>query len=105
MSVDTTIANLETDVKSFFGKFSADLKKAKAVWAIISSQQTRAALILIGKDTITAAVDAYAAGKALGANITLDTATVTAVETLVADAKAGDAVIQADLKGIGVVLG
>jgi hypothetical protein len=104
MNVDTAIANLGTDVKSFFSKLNSDIVKGKAIWIIISSSQTRSTLILIGKDVITAALDAYNAGKALGANVTLDTATVTAVETLIADAKSGEAIIVNDIKAIGVIL-
>ena len=104
MSVETVVEGMGTDVKSFFLKLSSDVAKAKAVWAIISSQTTRAAIILVTRDVIAAAVDAYDASKALGANVTLDSATVTAVEALVADFKAGDAVIAADMKAIGVVL-
>ncbi len=102
MSVETTIAAVGNDVKSFFTKLVDDVKKAKAVWDIISDQQTRALLLKLGGDFVKAVKDGEAAVAAYGANLPADAALIADVQTLIADAQAGDGVLVADLKALGI---
>lgn len=104
MSVETTLADVGNDVLGFFARLKADIVKAKAIWNIISDQQTRAILIKVGTDAITAVKDATAAASAAGLNITLDAAVVSDIKQLLADGKAGEGVIVADLKTLGITL-
>lgn len=104
MSVESTLAAVGTDIKSFWSKLTSDVAKAKAIWAIISSPQTRSVLLALGEAAVTAVKDAATSVEAGTINITLDTIVVSDINTLIADAKAGDAVIVADLKAIGVIL-
>jgi hypothetical protein len=104
MSVLTTVESLGTDVKGFFVKFIADVEKAKAIWQIISAQQTRALMIRLGGDAIKMVNDSASAISASGLNLSLDAITVADIKQLIADAKAGQPVIAADMKALGVVL-
>ena len=104
MSVATVLQAVDNDVKGFFGKLVADFNKAKAVWSAISNPQTRALLMKIGADAIKLGKDADAAATAAGLSLALDLQTVADIKQLVADAKAGDGVIVADLKLIGINL-
>lgn len=104
MSVESVLGEVGHDVKGFFTKFIEDVAKAKAVWNIISSQQTRAILMKVGSDAITAVKDADAAAVASGLNLPLDLAVVNDIKQLIADAKAGEGVIVADLKTLGITL-
>ena len=104
MSVETVLSAVGNDLKGFYAKLSSDFEKAKQAWLIISSTQTRAILLTIGSDAIKAVKDAAAAGAAKGFSLTLDEAVVADIQKLIADAKADDAVIVADLKALGVVV-
>lgn len=104
MSVETTLAAVGTDIGLFFSKLKNDILKAKAVWAIISDQQTRSVLMTLGKQVITTVKDAEGAVAANGFNFTLDAQVISDIKQLVADAEAGDGVILADLKALGVTL-
>ena len=104
MSVGTVLAAVGDDLKGFYVKLSDDFKKAKQAWLIISSAQTRSLLLTIGSDAIKTVKDASAAGVAKGFSLTLDEAVVADIQKLIADAKADDAVIVADLKALGVVV-
>ena len=104
MSVETVLAAAGNDVKGFFAKLKADLETAKAIWNIIDSPQTRAAVLTVAHDVITAVKDTTEVVGTAGLNFTLDAQLATEIQKLIADAKAGDGVIQADFKAIGVLL-
>jgi hypothetical protein len=104
MSVVTVLETVGGDVASFFTKLVVGVKKAKALWQVISSAQTRAVLLTIGADAIKLVKDASAAGAAKGFSLTLDEAVLADVQQLIKDAEAGDAVIEADLKALGIAL-
>lgn len=104
MSVSTVLSAVGNDLKSFYSKLSTDVQKAKAAWQIISSAQTRAVLLTVGTDAINAVKAIAAAGAGGGLSLTLDEAVVADIQQLIADVKAGDGVIAADLKALGVVL-
>jgi hypothetical protein len=101
MSVLTTIGD---DVKSFYSKLAADLKKAKQVWLIVSSAQTRSVLLTLGADAIKLVKDAGAVVGVKGLSLALDEAVVADIEQLIKDAEAGDAVLVADFKALGISL-
>ena len=104
MSVVTVLTTVGDDVKSFYAKLSADLKKARQLWLIISSAQTRSVLLTIGSDAIKLVKDGSTAIGASGFSLTLDEAVVADIVQLVADAKTGDEVIVNDLKALGIAL-
>lgn len=104
MSVETTLAAVGTDLKSFWTKLKADIATAKAIWNIIDSPQTRSLVVTLAQQVITVVKDATTAIAADGVNFTIDAELVKDIQTLVADAKAGDAVIVADLKALGITL-
>ena len=104
MSVATVLSTVGNDLKGFYAKLSTDVQKAKAAWQIISSPQTRSVLLTIGTDAIKAVKDITAAGAGGGLSLTLDEAVVADIQQIIADAKAGDGVIAADLKALGVVI-
>lgn len=103
MSVETVVEAVGTDLKSFWSKLKEDIGKAKAVWNIISDQQTRSVLVTLGQQAITTVKDAIAAGTN-PSNIVLDEQVIADIKQLIVDAEAGDGVIIADFKAIGVVL-
>jgi hypothetical protein len=104
MSVETVLATAGNDLKSFWNKLKSDVAIGKAVWGIISSPQTRAVLVTLGQQAFTTVKDAAAAVEASGINITLDAVVVADIKTLIADAEAGDGVIVADFKALGILL-
>ena len=104
MSVATVLSTVGNDLKGFYSKLSADFQKARQAWLIISSAQTRSVLLTIGSDAIKTVKDATAAAQGGGLSIALDAAVLADIKQLIADAKSGDGVIQADLKALGIVL-
>ena len=104
MSVATVLLTVGNDLKGFYAKLSADFQKARQAWLIISSAQTRAVLLTIGSDAIKTVKDATAAAQGGGLSIALDSAVVADIKQLIADAQAGDGVIEADLKALGISL-
>lgn len=104
MSVATVLSTVGNDLKGFYSKLSADFQKARQAWLIISSAQTRSVLLTIGSDAIKTVKDATAAAQGGGLSISLDAAVLADIKQLIADAKSGDGVIQADLKALGIVL-
>jgi hypothetical protein len=102
VSVATVLATVGNDLKSFYTKLSADFQKAKQAWLIISSAQTRAVLITVGADAVKIVKDAAAAVSSKGLSLTLDEAVIADIKQLIADAEAGDGVILADLKALGI---
>lgn len=102
MSVTTVLSTVGNDLKAFYTKLSADFQKAKQAWLIISSPQTRAVLLTLGSDALKVVKDATAAASSKGLSLTLDESVVSDIEQLIADAKAGDGVIQSDLKALGI---
>ncbi|MEO6923823.1 MAG: hypothetical protein ABI142_08360 [Bryocella sp.] len=100
----TVLEAVGNDLKGFYEKLASDYKKARAAWLVISGAQTRAVLLKIGGDVINLVKDAVAAGAAKGLSLTLDEVIVADVRQLIADAKAGDGVIEADLKALGIAL-
>lgn len=103
MSVESTLATVGTDLKTFWAKLKADIATAKAIWNIIDSPQTRAVVITVAQQAITTVKDAVTAAESEGVNLTLDAVVVKDIQTLIADAKS-DGVIASDLKAIGVLL-
>jgi molybdenum cofactor biosynthesis enzyme MoaA len=103
MSVETTLAAVGTDLKSFWTKLKADIATAKAIWNIIDSPQTRAVVITVAQQAIQTVKDAVTAAESEGINLTLDAVVVKDIQTLIADAKT-DGVIASDLKAIGILL-
>lgn len=104
MSVSTVLSTVGNDLMGFYAKLSADFKKAKQAWLIISSAQTRSVLLAIGSDAVKTVKDASAAASASGLSIALDAAVIADIKQLIADAETGDGVIQADLKALGIVI-
>jgi hypothetical protein len=104
MSVETVLGTIGHDLKSFYSKLVVDLKLAKEAWAIITSAQTRSVLLSIGADVIALVKDAGAAAEAKGLSLALDEAVVADVAKLLADAKAGDAVLTGELKALGITV-
>ena len=102
MSVATVLSTVGNDLKGFYTKLSADFQKAKQAWLIISSPQTRAVLLTLGSDAVKIVKDATAAASSKGLSLTLDEAVITDIKQLIADAQAGDGVILADLKALGI---
>jgi hypothetical protein len=104
MSLKSILTTVDNDAKGFFAKLSADVQKAKQVWTLVSSPQTRALALKITADAITTVKDAEAAAQAAGLNFALDSAVVADIKTLIADAKAGDGVVVSDLAVLGITL-
>ena len=102
MSVASVLSTVGNDLKAFYTKLSADFQKAKQAWLIISSPQTRAVLVTLGSDAVKIVNDATGAISSKGLSLTLDEAVVADIKQLIADAKAGDGVIAADLKALGI---
>ena len=103
MSVATVLSAVGNDLKDFYQKLSTDFQKARQAWLIISSAQTRSVLLTVGSDAIKIVKDATAAVSASGLSLTLDSAVVSDIKQLIADAEAGDGVILADLKALGIL--
>jgi hypothetical protein len=104
MGVETVLATIGDDVKTFYAKLAADLKKARQVWLLIASPQTRNVLVALGADAIKLVKDATAAAGSKGFSLALDGAVVADIAQLIKDAETGDAVVLADLKALGIVL-
>lgn len=104
MSVATVLSAVGNDLKGFYKKLSTDFQKATQAWLIISSAQTRSVLLTVGSDAIKIVKDATAAVSASGLSLTLDSAVVSDIKQLIADAEAGDGVILADLKALGLTI-
>jgi len=102
VSVATVLSAVGNDLKGFYAKLSSDVQRAKAAWQIISSAQTRAVLLTLGTDAIKAVNDITAASAGGGLSLALDEAVVADIQQLITDAKAGDGVIAADLKALGI---
>lgn len=99
-----TVAADTQDVLAFWAKLKEDFVKAKSVWTIISSPQTRALMVKVFNQTVTTVKAAVTAGESEGLNVQLDSTVVADVKELIADAQAGDKQIVADLKAIGIEL-
>ena len=104
MSVASALVSVGDDLKGFYSKLANDFKLAKQAWLIVSSAQTRSILLKVGADAIKAVKDASAAGSADGLSLVLDEAVIADIQTLIADAKADDEVLVADLKALGITL-
>jgi hypothetical protein len=104
MSVVTILDSVGNDLKGFYAKLSVEVKKARQAWLIISSAQTRAILLKIGADAISLVKDGGTAFAAKGFSLTLDEAVLADIKQLVKDAEAGDGVLVADLKALGIAL-
>jgi len=102
VSVASVLSTVGNDLKAFYTKLSADFQKAKQAWLIISSPQTRVVLLTLGSDAVKLVKDATAAASSKGLSLTLDEAVFADIKQLIADAEAGDGVIQADLKALGI---
>jgi hypothetical protein len=102
VSVASVLSTVGNDLKAFYTKLSADFQKARQAWLIISSPQTRAVLLTLGSDAVKLVKDAAAATSSKGLSLTLDEAVFADIKQLIADAEAGDGVIQADLKALGI---
>lgn len=104
MSVASVLSTVGNDLKAFYSKLSADIQKARQAWLIISSAQTRSVLLAIGSDAIKTVKDATSAVQGGGLSVALDAAVIADIRQLIADAKTGDGVIEADLKALGISL-
>lgn len=104
MSVAMVLSAVGNDLKGFYKKLATDFQKARQAWLIISSAQTRSVLLALGADAIKTVKDAEAAVQAGALSLALDQAVVADIKHLIADAKAGDGVIVADLKALGISL-
>ncbi len=102
MSVASVLSTVGNDLKAFYTKLSVDFQKAKQAWLIISSPQTRAVLLTLGSDAVKIVKDATAAASSKGLSLTLDEAVIADIKQIIADAQAGDGVILADLKALGI---
>ena len=104
MSVASVLSTVGNDLKAFYTKLSVDFQKAKQAWLIISSPQTRAVLLTLGSDAVKIVKDATAAVSSKGLSLTLDEAVIADIKQLIADAEAGDGVLLADLKALGITI-
>jgi hypothetical protein len=104
MSVATVLESVGNDLRGFYSKLASDVTTARQAWLIISSAQTRAVLLNLGSDAIKAVRDGGAACAAKGLSLALDEAVLQDIEQIVKDAEAGDGVLRADLKALGIVL-
>ena len=102
MSVASVLSTVGNDLKAFYTKLAADFQKAKQAWLIISSPQTRSVLLTLGSDAVKVVKDATGAISSKGLSLALDEAVIADIKQLIADAEAGDGVIQADLKALGI---
>jgi hypothetical protein len=102
VSVASVLSTVGNDLKAFYTKLSADFQKAKQAWLIISSPQTRAVLLTLGADAVKIVKDGTGAIASKGLSLTLDEAVIADIKQLIADAEAGDGVIQTDLKALGI---
>ena len=102
MSVASVLSTVGNDLKAFYTKLAADFQKAKQAWLIISSPQTRSVLLRLGSDAVKVVKDATGAISSKGLSLALDEAVIADIKQLIADAEAGDGVIQADLKALGI---
>lgn len=103
MSFESILADVGGDVKKFASTVAADWKKVKAAWSIIASPQVRAIALQVTGDVIQTVEDSETAVTGGLVNVTLDEKVVTDIKNLIADAKADDGVVLADLKALGVV--
>lgn len=101
---ESTFARVEGDIKGFFTNLVSDIRKARQIWTLIASSQTRAFLIKVATDVLKFVQDAGGAIDAKGINFTLDSQVWTDAQQLIADAKAGDAIVTADLKILGITV-
>lgn len=104
MSVLSVLEQVGNDVDKVWNDFKSDYAKAKAIWGLIRSPQTWSVLVALGKQAVTTFGAAEAAVGAEGTSLPLDATLIADIKTLYADAKAGDAVIVADLKALGITL-
>jgi len=104
VSVASVLSTVGNDLKAFYTKLSADFQKAKQAWLIISSPQTRAVLLTLGSDAVKIVRDATGAVSSKGLSLALDEAVIADIKQLIVDAEAGDGVILADLKALGISL-
>jgi hypothetical protein len=102
VSVASVLSTVGNDLKAFYTKLAADFQKAKQAWLIISSPQTRSVLLTLGSDAVKVVKDATGAISSKGLSLALDEAVIADIKQLIADAEAGDGVIQADLKALGI---
>ena len=102
MSILGVIDAAEADAVNYFHEAAAYVTKAKAIWATFASTQNRAIALKLFADVIKAVNDTTAAAEAEATNITLDAAVVADVKTIIAEFKAGDSVIAADFKLLGI---
>ena len=104
MSVKDVLDTIGADVVSAYRKLTADTRKVKQAWLILSSSETRAVVLKLGADAIKLVKDATPAVQAGGFNLPLDAAVVSDIQAIIADAKAGDGVLRADLQALGIQL-
>jgi hypothetical protein len=104
MSVESVIETIGGDVTKVWDAFKSDYAKAKAIWNLIRSPQTWSVLVALGKQAVTTFGAAESAVGAEGTSLPLDATLIADIKALWADAKAGDAVIVADLKALGITL-
>ena len=98
------LATVGNDLKGFYAKLAADFQKARQAWLIVSSAQTRSVLLTLGADAIKTVKDATATIGSKGLSLALDEAVIADIGKLIEDARAGDEVIVADLKALGISL-
>jgi uncharacterized membrane protein len=104
MSAVTVLATVGNDMKGFYTKLAADFRKARQLWLIISSAQTRSVLLAVGTAAIKLVKDATTVIADKGLSLTLDEQVWSDIRQLIADAKTGDEVIVGDLKALGIEL-
>ncbi len=102
MSVASVLSTVGNDLKAFYTKLAADFQKARQAWLIISSPQTRSVLLTLGSDAVKVVKDATGAISSKGLSLALDEAVIADIKQLIADAQAGDGVILADLRALGI---
>jgi hypothetical protein len=104
MSVVNALEMVGNDLKGFYVKLSDDVKKARQAWLILSSAQTRSVLLRLGADAVKTVKDGGEAIAVKGFSLTLDEALLADIQQLVKDAEAGDGVLVADLKALGIAV-
>jgi hypothetical protein len=96
------LKKLVSEVKGFFVGAVTVFQKFAAVWNVISNNNTKALILALFADFLAVVNEAGVAVAADGINFTADSALVAGVQKLIADAKAGDPILIADLQALGL---
>jgi hypothetical protein len=89
------------DVKAFFVGVATTFTKLAKVYSLIQNNGTKALVLTLFADFLEVVKESGEAISEKGLDFTVDAAVVAGVKKLIADAKAGDATVIADLQALG----